>query len=301
MMTRFARALMILPAASLAWTQSPQLTTAIDVEFHEARPLAKLTFQLTQHSGLLITYEEAPYDEATELFTDTYANGRRFRYPAWRPITFHGILPPLSGSPKDSGSTETAPAIAAAIAESAVAEYNASGNPGKFKVVRDGDYVHILPAGRLRNGRVEPFDPILDTKVTFTDPAPRRCGEVLNDLIAQIKNLRGVQIVDIIPTGALMRLQCRIEGADLTARDAFKQFLQQIEAPQQNPIARFRYSWTMGYDVNEDLYFLKIDAVTLPSSPALAAPSTASPAAPAAPSTRHLAGSTPGDKAAPSK
>lgn len=121
------------------------------VEFHESRPLGKLVGQLWK-SKFLITYEEAPYDESTELFTDTYANGTRFRYPAWKPITFH-IPQAAHDGPRVAGAQGRAAPTAESVAESAVAEYNASGNPGRFRVVRDCDYVHLVSMN-VRKGQV---------------------------------------------------------------------------------------------------------------------------------------------------
>jgi hypothetical protein len=266
MSIRMIRALVALTAL-VVWSPRPlPAATADDIEFHESRPLGKLTAELGSRYSYLVTYEEAPYDEGAELFTNAYANGRRFRYPAWKPITFHGTAPKTATS--GSGSLEQGSAAAATVAESAVAQYNSSGNPGRFQVIKDGDYVQVVPAGRSRNGKFEPFQPILDTKVTFVDSQYRSCLDVLNDLIAQIDNLRGVNIANNVPLGPLIRHQCRVEGVDLTARDAFKQFLQQIELPQQNPAARFRYSWGLMYDVNDDMYFLTIDPVDQPPSPA---------------------------------
>jgi hypothetical protein len=77
----------------------------------------------------------------------------------------------------------------------------------------------------MRNGSLEEFEPILDTKVAFI-PEIRSCFDTVNDLVAQIDNLRGVDIVLNVPQGPSIRYQCRIEGIDLTAGQAFRQFLE---------------------------------------------------------------------------
>jgi hypothetical protein len=231
------------------------------IEYHESRSLGKLVGELWQRYGLLITYEEAPYDEKTEIVTDIYANGRRFRRPAWKPITFNGIGAGLADVRRGPSPAEQPPPDAASIAKSAVAEYNSSGNPGRFRVIKDGDYVHIVPDGRMRDGKIESFQPILDTKVTFVDSQPRLCLDVWKDLIAQIDNLRGINMTDNFPLGPLLHNTCLIQGADLTARAAFEQFFQQIELPQQNPISRFRYCWGLAYDINADMYFMTVYVV----------------------------------------
>jgi hypothetical protein len=245
------------------------------VDVHETRPLGKLVGQLWTSHKYLITYEEGPYDPDKEVFTETHPNGKRFRYPAWKPITFHGI------PPKDANADYLVPeqqtAAALTVAESAVAEYNSSGNPGRFQVLKDGDYVHIIPAGIRRNGNIVDFQPILDTRVTFLDSMPRLCLYALNDLVSQLENLRGIHIITNVPANALLRHQCQINGIDMTARSAFEEFVHQIEPPKENWV-RLRYSWTVGYDLQEDIYFLTLYPLWIyppPASTTNAAPAPA--------------------------
>jgi hypothetical protein len=249
MSPRFFAAIAAISACTLSFAAAAGPSV---VEFHESRPLAKLIGQLWDSHNFLITYEEAPYDEDTELFTDIYKNGVHFRYPAWRPVSFH--IPQRSPEADQTSTSQgKAAPTAESVAESAVAEYNASGNPGRFQAVRSGDYVHIVPAGRMRNGRLENFEPILDTKVTFLDES-RSCLDTINDLVAQIGNLRGAHIAPNVPLGPSIRYPCRIVGTDLTAREALTQYLEQIAAGQR--MQRYRYVWTMTYEVNTNTYFL---------------------------------------------
>lgn len=88
---------------------------------------------------------------------------------------------------------------------------------------------------------------------------------MLNDLNSQINQIRGVEVANNFPLGPLLQNTCLIQGADLTARAALRQFLEQIEAPQQNPISRFRYCWSLMHDANADMYFLAFYAVIQPS------------------------------------
>lgn len=144
------------PCLLLIWYSVSVAADSETVEYHESRPLGKLPGKLWDRNGLLITYEEAPYDETREIVTDVYANGSRFRRPVWKPIVFHGL--PAATDPRKAVPSA---ATTMRIAESAVAEYNASGNPGRFRAIADGAYVHIVPDGRNRNGTIEDFQPIL--------------------------------------------------------------------------------------------------------------------------------------------
>ncbi len=270
------------------------------IEYHESRPLGKLTGELWERYGLLITYEEAPYDEKAEIVTDVYANSRRFRRPTWKPVTFHGIGPGLADVRRGPPAAEEPPPDAASIAKSAIAEYNSSGNPGRFRVIQDRGYVHIVPDGRMRDGKIEPFQPILDTRVTFRDSQPRLCLDVLKDLVGQIENLRGIRMDSNFPPGPFNHYKCFIQGTDLTARAALEQFLQQIELPQQNPTSRFRYCWRLEYDTNADMYVMTICLVLQYSPDALTTSTPAPDPTPASPDA-PINGIIIGTKTAPKK
>jgi hypothetical protein len=98
------------------------------VEFRETRPLGKLPARIEQLYHLPVTFEEAPYDENHELFSEVCKNGHLFRYPAWKPIRFD-ISQPASEATQPSDVQAQPPPTAAGVTQSAVTEYNASGIP----------------------------------------------------------------------------------------------------------------------------------------------------------------------------
>jgi hypothetical protein len=104
--------------AALAVTViNPGLSLAAgdQIEAYETRSLARLLGQLWNRQNFPITCEEGPYDPANEVFTALHPNGKHFRYPASKPMTFDGI-------PHKNENAETS-----LPEQHAAAEYNSSG------------------------------------------------------------------------------------------------------------------------------------------------------------------------------
>jgi len=240
-----------------------------------SRPLAELTVELVRRYGYLVTYEEAPYDAST-LRTDIRPNGVHFLYPSWIPTAFHVPERP-------SIQTATIPPLGPSVLDPLLNEYHGAGNPGKFKMIFEGEYAHIVPAARMMNGKAEDFQPILSARIPFPSET-RLCYEAVRDLLFSIKTARDVTVVDGgFPANGLMRHQCTVVGANLTARDVLIQILDQMGTSVVPGGPKNRYSWTLMYDANGDLYFLS--AILVPAitpraigSPARSAEQTSTPA-----------------------
>jgi hypothetical protein len=216
----------------------------------ESRPLGKLAAQLTQRYGYLITYEEGPY-EGVNLRTDLRPNGVKFLYPDWKPIVFH--VPEGAGEGGSTTSNKVAP-LGPQILDPLVREYNESGNPGKFSVIYDGGYAHIVPAVGM-DGKSY-FEPILNTRIPSSMEV-RSCNDMLNDVLFKITTARGVTILPgRLPVNGLITQQCAIFGTDLTARQMLVQILQQIGSPKYSGSVASRFTWTLMYDANWNKYFL---------------------------------------------
>ncbi len=263
MLTRVAA---VVIAGSL-W--SPLAVRAADIEFREPRPLAKLVGNLVEVSGYLVTYEEAPYDEANELHTDSYANGTKFRSPTWATIKFQvpsrtGVAGIAASSPEPRNTAGPLQMI-----RGFVAQYNASGNPGRFKTISDGEYIHIVPAGRMLNKSLEAFQPILDTGIAMP-PEPKLCLTVLEDLLGQVGRLRSTTIVEgMVPLNPLLHYQCNVVGENLTAREALIQILEKMGHATGNYDLN-RWTWNLVYDANINGYFLNtwlVPRVAIASQP----------------------------------
>ena len=224
-------------AISLAGTARAQ--TSIDIiQIDEGRPLAMAVVQLIERYRYLVTYEDVPPDLETETRTTTYApnafhkNEIRSRYSSAHPVTFH-VPRPSRMQPGKPDALLAVPSEVAKAARGIVEEYNASGNPGRFAVILDGQYTHIVPAARKLHGKFESFEPVLDTRVTIASTnSGTQCLTVLNDLFDRIYQARALKMVlGMVPIGGLIRHQCQVEGANIKARDVLRSILTQIAPP----------------------------------------------------------------------
>jgi hypothetical protein len=223
------------------------------ITINQSRPLGKLALDLQQKYGYPVTYEEAPYDAGT-LHTETYSNGSRYSSPGSVPIVFH--VPDVAVGRAVSASADRVPFGLPDVVMPLVEEYNRSGNPGTFTVFFEGGYAHIVPAGRVVNGKVVAFQPILSTAVSFTSKG-HSCSDTLDVLLAQIEGVRGVSIVQAaVPIGALLRHECTVVVEDLPAREVLAGILDQLGTGTVRADPKPRYSWGLLYDSNIGKYFL---------------------------------------------
>src|SRR4029077_19051935 len=111
-----------------------------------------------------------PHDPAN-VSEEALPNGRRLRYPKARAVAFHM---PASITAADGS---RAP-ISVSELQQMVDDYQNSGAPGRFAVIQDRDYSHIVPAARVFNGALQDFRPILSTPVSFFAEA-RSCNDTL--------------------------------------------------------------------------------------------------------------------------
>ena len=243
----------ILVSTALALLSQTGLIAGEAMVIDESRPLVELVTQLAR-KGYLVSYEEAPYDDAA-LVVEVRPNGLRYRYPGWRSIKFQ--LP-------DQAAPDAEPP--AGMLEAFIKQYRGSGNPGQFASLSDGEYLHVIPAARVSGGVAQKFEPILSTHVSFVAEV-RSCNDTLSDLFTKIRAVRGVSMVlGISPIRQLILGQCVVLGQDLTAREALIQILKQVGAGTIDEANPTRFSWLMMYDANMDYYVLNTMIVPRDSS-----------------------------------
>ena len=229
------------------------------------RPLSALSVRLAD-LGYAVTYEEAPYDHA-DLITDVRPSGQRYLHIRFLPVAFHlasgtpqGEVSPVNPSPLQSQQK----ALDHATLLRMIQEYNDSGNPGRFRVIFEGDYAHIVPSSRTVDGRTVDFQPILSTRVQMP-PGPTSCMTALQDLFLAIRTSREVNVVDgRMPIGSFIRAQCTVSGQNLTARDILIQILAQASTCC-TPNPEGFYTWGLLHDANWNQYFLS--AKWVPNQP----------------------------------
>jgi len=138
----------------------------------QPRPLWQLARQLEKAYKWRITYEEAPLENSADLVNSATIG---IHWIA-RPTAFQASFE----QPQDSRSMEEK----WKILDSLVASY--SGPHGTMTVLSNGDYSHIIPT-TLKNkaGQIVPFEPLLNTKVSF-QPAQRNLLETVRLILSQV-------------------------------------------------------------------------------------------------------------------
>jgi hypothetical protein len=104
----------------------------------------------------------------------------------------------------------------------------------------NGDYIHIIQTESSVNGKLEPFESILDAKIVMS-PETQLCNDTMRDFLFQIAVVRGATVVEgMIGADALLLHHCTISGTNLTAREVLLQTLRQMgDNDLENPPTRF--------------------------------------------------------------
>jgi len=234
----------------------PAVVNGADIPFNRTRPLLALCAVLRDRYGLLVTYEDAPADVATELEHEALPNGNTVSFPKWRPVTFHvpDDLPtradptlPLNGPIDPQRSL-------AAVAE-VVREYNESGNPGRFTVVQDAEYLHVQQIARTVEGKLEPFEPVSNTLVTLKTQSGT-CQQMVTGLSAALFETRTTSLVEAVVPNSLPMHNCRISGGSTTAGKVLEAVVDGINANNLTGEKMVTRAWDLVHDSNWGPYFL---------------------------------------------
>jgi hypothetical protein len=261
--------------AALMTAKPAAASPADQIKYDETRPLMKLTSELEQRYGYLVTYEDAPVPKEA-VFTEKRRIGPDYSYPVWKPVTFHvdarlPVAPAASGSQQPTASDAPAPLgqirpLGPTVIDPLIEEYNSSGNPGQFKVIYDGDYAHVVPAGFLQAGRLVAFEPVLSTQIGVNLQFGT-CWDLLNGLVDEVQQARNVKImIWVAPASPLTPEGCSFnpERHNLPARDVLVQLLGQIGLRTEFRLPQERYSWSFVYEPTTETYFLSIGSVQKP-------------------------------------
>jgi hypothetical protein len=270
----------------LASILPPRLSHAADLAVSRPRPLMGLCAELREKYGLLITYEDAPYDPANELDTEIIPrNGAKSLTPKWKPITFH-ITPDLPTLSERAASLslnrQLDPNQALAAAQDLVNQYNQSGNPGHFSVTQDGQYLHIQQMTRIVDGRMQPFDPISATVLSW-QPKPESCQQLIGDLSDALAQARGFGVAEgSVPTGSLLMHKCSVASNSPAAGEVLQAIIAGLSvspsAGSQISSSPYAYTWDLVYDPNWNKYFLSLISVQIDPQQTTATEQAAQPA-----------------------
>ncbi len=142
------------------------------------RPLESVVFTLNRRYGWLITYEEAPLVYSTDIVdvTKNEAAGIRALIPRGGRLQFRYELGSGGAPPQDP----------VPVVEAALVALRREGLPGRYRVIRDEDRIHIAPTGFLdERGVVRTYESPLDSLVTV-EGGGREPGPLLVELVEQV-------------------------------------------------------------------------------------------------------------------
>ena len=192
------RALQAFPLILLfASSGSSQDNQTVNINVNSPRPLASAVEEIERRSARVITYEDPFYLYASDIEDVTLSVRRdgqtepRVLVPRGGPFFFQ---------------YPAAASVDSSVLDKLVDEYNLSGHPGVFRLIRTGDVCHVVPFERKnRAGAFEPHVSLLDADISI--PARDRTALEMINAITETLSSRGVARVGvgIVPLNAMLR------------------------------------------------------------------------------------------------
>lgn len=222
------------------------------------RPLAQALEAISQEYGWIIDYEDPPYHSPFDLVDDTGPRWRASHPNAKGVVRVSGGLFQSSFPEPSSESTEEQ------VLEKLVADYNSSGNPGKFVVRKetDGRYAVIGVSRRDEAGRDQAVNALLDTPITI--PVQQRDARATLHLI--VDTLSATSGVNVklgtigLSSDPLQEATLTIGGANVPARTLLLQALEDVSST--SPHFRGIFVWNFLFDADTNAYWLHLRSAT---------------------------------------
>jgi hypothetical protein len=221
------------------------LANLATITANDARPLAQALTALSEEYGWVVDFEDPPYYTTYDLVDDTDAKWRA-AHPTAKGVTA------IAGDSFQSQFSEnphaaSSPAEEEHILDTVVSDYNASTNPGRFRVVNEGDGRFAIVGISVKgdDGEDQPVNPILDTLISIpmdTRDAYTAIETILNALTVK----SGTKVAPfIVPANALAHSQVTVGGQNIPARVLL---LQTLSA------AKLKLYWRLYYDHDVKMY-----------------------------------------------
>jgi hypothetical protein len=221
-----------------------------------ARPVKLAAETLEKKYSWIITYEDPPYVHESEL-VDVTEKVRR-DLDKFKPGQAPKVFTPKGGElafEYDIESATKKPADSAAVVQQLLDTYAIAGNPGVFRLERDGQRFHIIvAASKDKDGVLVSRQSVLDAVITV--PAQKRNGlELLNAICAAISEASRTRVVvGGAPLNLLYRHQTESGAKNQRARDFLTNELDRITG-------QAKLSWQLLYSAGMKTYFLNIHVV----------------------------------------
>ena len=240
---------------------APAQTLLID----EPRPLAKAALLWELHSGIPVSYEDAPYAYSGDLIDET-APAFKKDHPTITAYNLRGgslrleiNLPSRSADPAEFGPFVTA-GIQKAISDHALGAY-----PGRFKLSQTLDALAIVPITVAdKDGKFVSVVSPLDVAITF----PTRLRDGLSAIEAICQRINATAGKNLVGMGTMppsLQFQQIAVGADKEiARNVLVRVLSGLQWSDSRNLGKpYRMSWRLLYgpDTNIQRYALNVHIV----------------------------------------
>jgi hypothetical protein len=196
----------------------------------EAHPLRQAIEAVREEYGWVVDYEDPTYHSEYD-FIDITKPEWRAAHPGERGQrllaggTFRSEYP-------EAPNTATSALEEEKVLDKIIADYNQSGNPGKFRVVKEpeGRFAVIGQYVKDDAGRDEYVSPILDTPISIPTET-RGALETVYLIVEQLSAKTGIKIGYLDWGNSILRSRLTLGGQNIPARSLFMQTLASSNRP----------------------------------------------------------------------
>lgn len=197
-------------------------TDVVDIVVKDSRPVSAAIKRLSEYMDYVVTYEDPRYEfrgdlrDATAIVRPNGPNGPRIFWPAESSIEMKGLQLP-NGMDIDAASQTV---------EKVLEVQNRSNTGGKFKLIKTGRMLHIVPSEvRNKQGRWIPQNSLLDVYITIPK-MERTTGDMVNEICKEVSRTTGMQVIYGDPSTGGSMSKPSVQGADNeVARDVLMRTL----------------------------------------------------------------------------
>jgi hypothetical protein len=222
---------------------------SIQVDASTGRPLAEAIRALEERYGWVITYEDPPFEHASDTEDVTSLVRRdgdltkKVIVPKGFPFTFVYDLSPDRSTPRDDPKT---------LLQNLLADYELSGNPGAFRMIEADNVFHVVPvAVKDPNGSLVKLRSVLDARVSLPDDQ-RSLYLRIDAVLRAVTAASGTRIINGASGNLFLQTHLR-DGADNeVARDVL---MRSLKATGR------KLSWQLFYGPRLKDYVLNIHVV----------------------------------------
>jgi hypothetical protein len=233
-------------ASNVVATERFQVTTRSD------HPIGDVCRALEAQFHWRISYEEAPVFAQEDVQTGTAPNG-----VPWLVLR---DVPAVVDVPIESGMSADAKGK---TLQSILDGHKRGGSRAGFTIGQNGDLIHVMATSvRGRDGKMEHFEPLLDTRISL--PRDRYALETLVSMVlTQVSQVRGMSIaLATVPTNLFAQSIVTEEANNEVARDVLVRAFEEINgARYARNLRPVRLTWYMNYEPNGGTYFFNVHNV----------------------------------------